>query len=372
MTRIPVIDLFAGAGGLSYGAQLAGGDVRLSVEIDPAACETLRTNRLFHPGCVLEADVSQITGQDLRRRIGLSKSDPLLIVGGPPCQPFSKASYWTDPGNDSKYRRARANGIELAKPEPILDPKPDPRRSLLDDFLRIVEEARADGFLFENVPSILHPRNKETFQRFINSASSLGYLLTVVRANAVCYGVPQKRHRVIVLGYKGSRLCEPAPSHAQSAEEANGLRAPVTCKQAIQVFKAGKYFEPEEVVKGRWAKHLEEVTPGMNYKALTAWAGHPNPSFVAETRFWHFLLKLDPDAPSWTIAANPGPWIGPFHWDSRRLRTPELAALQGFPGGYAFSGDRRTRVRQIGNALPPPLASAMVSPLLAAISAAGS
>ena len=371
MTKIPVIDLFAGAGGLSYGAHLAGADVRLSVELDQSACHTLRLNKAFHPGDVLPADVSQLTGQGLRKQIGLAKSDPLIIVGGPPCQPFSKASYWTDPGTDSKYRRARANGIELAKPKPILNAKPDPRRSLIQEFLRIVEEARADAFLFENVPSILHPRNKETFQRFISSASDLGYLLTVVRANAVAYGVPQKRHRVIVLGFKGNRITEPPATHAVTAEQANGLKIPVTCKQAIQKFTARKYFEPQEVVKGRWAKHLEEVAPGMNYKALTAWAGHPNPSFVAETRFWHFLLKLDPNAPSWTIAANPGPWIGPFHWDSRRLRTPELAALQGFPDGYQFSGDRRARVRQIGNALPPPLARAMVTPLLAAVSIAG-
>jgi DNA (cytosine-5)-methyltransferase 1 len=121
------------------------------------------------------------------------------------------------------------------------------------------------------------------------------------------------------------------------------------------------------VVEGRWAEHLRTVPPGWNYKAHTAWGGHPNPTFVTETRFWNFLLKLSPDLPSWTIPANPGPWTGPFHWDSRRLRTPELAALQGFPGGYVFCGTRRERVRQIGNAAPTQLSAVMTRAVVAAI-----
>jgi DNA (cytosine-5)-methyltransferase 1 len=90
--------------------------------------------------------------------------------------------------------------------------------------------------------------------------------------------------------------------------------------------------------------------------------------FEAETRFWTFLLKLSPSLPSWTIQANPGPWVGPFHWSSRRLRTVELAALQTFPRGYNFAGKRRDVVRQIGNAVPPLLAQRMIEPLLKALS----
>ena len=140
-----------------------------------------------------------------------------------------------------------------------------------------------------------------------------------------------------------------------------------TAGEALAKYSGAEYSEPEEVVTGRWAEHLRTVPPGMNYKAHTAWAGHPHPAFVTETRFWHFLLKLHPDQSSWTIAASPGPWTGPFHWESRRLRTPELAALQGFPPDYHFCGTRRERVRQIGNAMPAPLASALLAPLLEAL-----
>ena len=102
----------------------------------------------------------------------------------------------------------------------------------------------------------------------------------------------------------------------------------------------------------------------MNYKALTEWAGYKNPIFEAETKFWNFLLKLHPDKPSWTIPASPGPWIGPFHWENRRLRIPELAAIQSFPENYDFYGVRRSIVRQIGNAAPPLLVKSVMDTLV--------
>jgi DNA (cytosine-5)-methyltransferase 1 len=93
-------------------------------------------------------------------------------------------------------------------------------------------------------------------------------------------------------------------------------------------------------------------------------AGYPNPKFIAQKRFWSFLLKLHPMSPSWTIAAQPGPWVGPFHWSSRRLRVPEIAAIQTFPEDYKFIGSRRSIQKQIGNAVPPLLGKAMVEFLL--------
>jgi DNA (cytosine-5)-methyltransferase 1 len=179
--------------------------------------------------------------------------------------------------------------------------------------------------------------------------------------------VAQRRERVFILGARAGLPVRPAPSHAIDHRSSDGLLPAVTAKQAIRDFAGREYAEPEEVVRGRWAEHLRTVPPGWNYKAHTAWGGHPNPTFETETRFWSFLLKLHPDKPSWTVPANPGPWVGPFHWRSRRLRTPELAAIQGFPAGYRFAGDRRSRVRQIGNAVPPPLGRRMIEATVAAM-----
>lgn len=358
--QINVIDLFAGAGGLSVGAHEAGANVAASLEFDPTACDTLRANPEYH-GEIIEGDICAYSGSDLRRLAGLKKTDRLVVVGGPPCQPFSKAAYWTEDGEDAAYRRARSEGKQAARPDAPTKIKDDSRRDLVQEFWRAVSESNADGFVFENVPSIKHPRNRPIYDGLVKSARDAGYQVTEVVANAAEFGVAQARERVIVLGSIKRRPSAPQRTHSLTGEE---LPLPMTAGQALKGLGSKKYFEPEEVITGRWAKHLEEVPPGWNYKAHTAWANHPNPTFVTETRFWNFLLKLSKDRPSWTLAASPGPWTGPFHWDNRRLRTPEMAALQGFPRGYVLAGPRRERVRQLGNAVPVPLARTVMKSVL--------
>jgi DNA (cytosine-5)-methyltransferase 1 len=360
--KINVIDLFAGAGGLSVGAHQAGARVAASLEFDSVACSTLRANPSYH-GEVIEGDVCDYTGNELRRAAGLKRSDRLVIVGGPPCQPFSKAAYWTEEGQDAAYRRARAEGKQADRPPAPTTVKDDSRRDLVKEFWRLVAESDADGFVFENVPSIRHPRNRPIYEGLIRSAQDAEYEITEISANAAEYGVAQTRERVLVLGSKRRKPRPPAATHSIDTRDLF-LPSAVTAGEALDGLDTNRYFEPEEVVTGRWAKHLEEVPPGWNYKAHTAWGNHPNPTFVTETRFWNFLLKLAKDRPSWTLAASPGPWTGPFHWKSRRLRTVEMATLQGFPREYFVSGSRRERVRQMGNAVPVPLAEVMIKAVL--------
>ena len=366
-TTVATIDLFAGAGGLSIGASMAGADVRLLVDNDGPSCGTLRANHKLHPGEVLEEDVVALNGMDLRDRAGV-RSDPLLVIGGAPCQPFSKAAYWTDEGAEASYRRARAAGKSMDRPVPPTFVRPDERRTLVEEFWRITEESDADAFVFENVRSITHPRHRPVLNALIAAASKGGFQTTLMKLNAADYGVPQRRQRVFLVGSRQVAPSEPQRSHAK-AEKAGGLglKSYETAGPALAPYASDEHFEPEEVVEGRWAEHLRTVPPGGNYKAHTAWGGHPKPTFVTETRYWNFLLKLSPDLPSWTINASPGPWTGPFHWESRRLRTSELAALQTFPSGYVFEGSRRERVRQIGNAVPPLLAEVVVSEAIATL-----
>lgn len=368
--QIPVIDLFAGAGGLSLGAAAAGCDVRLSVDNDEWSCNTLRANPGLLDGEVLLADVTTLSGADLRRTAGLADTDPLLVVGGAPCQPFSKAAYWVDAGGEAAYRRARSAGATVDRPPPPTAVRPDARRTLVEEFWRLVDEAKADAFVFENVRSITHPRHKPVLDALLAAAHQAGYKTTLVVANAVEFGVPQRRQRVFLLGAREQAPAAPVPTHGdpETAEE-RGLAPYETAGRALRPFAGKRFFEPEEIVEGRWGEHLKTVPPGGNYKAHTAWGGHPNPTFVTETRYWNFLLKLSPDLPSWTVNASPGPWTGPFHWDTRRLRIPELAALQTFPAGYRFEGPRRERVRQIGNAVPVLLAQRVVERVAATLSA---
>ncbi len=359
------VDLFAGAGGLAVGAEQAGCDVRLSVDHDRWSCETLREN---HPHEVWNEDVTTISGEDLRKGAGVTSDDQLIVLGGPPCQPFSKAAYWVDEGKEAAFRRARAAGELAERPVDSPEVRPDKRRSLVDEYWRLVQEAEADGFLFENVRSITHPRHKPVLDKLVRDAALAGYETTLFFANAAEHGVPQRRQRVFLMGSKTSTPIAPEKTHApEDKAEKLGLLPFEPVGPALQPFAGDEYFEPEEIVTGKWAEHLRTVPPGWNYKAHTAWGGHPSPTWETETRFWNFLLKLDPDLPSWTLNASPGPWTGPFHWDSRRLRTAELAALQTFPAGYQFVGSRRERVRQIGNAVPPLLGEAVVRELVLAL-----
>src|SRR6185312_13692762 len=107
--------------------------------------------------------------------------------------------------------------------------------------------------------------------------------------------------------------------------------------------------EAEEVVEGTYAFELREIPPGENYLWWTAKRGHPEPRFKWRSRYWSFLLKLHPDRPSPTIQGQPGPWVGPFHWDNRRLRAAELKRLMTFPDDYVLVGGRRDRQLQLGN-----------------------
>lgn len=366
-SQIPVIDLFSGAGGLGLGAQSTGGELRLSVDNDRYSVDTMLANPALHGGTAVRGDVTALTGADLRQEAGLSLTEDVVVVGGAPCQPFSKAAYWVDPGKEAAFRRARARGESMERPMEPIAARPDSRRTLVHEFLRLVCESDASGFVFENVPSIMHPRNKHIFEALRADAESAGYSTTTVIATASDYGAPQTRQRVFLLGSLNEAPVAPEPTHAEKPGE--DLLPWVTAGEALERFSGPEFAEEGEVVSGRWADHLRDIPPGMNYKFHTAWAGHPNPTFVTETRYWNFLLKLDPDRPSWTIPASPGPWTGPFHWSSRRLRIAELAALQGFPTGYTFAGPRREQVRQIGNAVPSMMASAMVGSVLESVGA---
>ncbi|MCB4767294.1 DNA cytosine methyltransferase [Ancylobacter sp. Lp-2] len=364
---LPVVDLFAGAGGFGIASRIAGADLRLSVEIDPRACETLRLNEADDGHFVHEGSVLDLTGEQLRQMAGLNVSDPLVVIGGAPCQPFSKNAYWTDSGEDLRLRLAfyRGDDAVYQRPPSITEPRPDDRRNLLLEFARLTIEAKADGFVLENVASIFHPRNRTTVELFIDTMKDAGMKISIFKGNSAEFGVPQKRQRVFILGSRSQTPAMPEITHAE--ESSIFLKPFVSVGEAISAYAGEEFFEREEVVSGRWADHLADVPPGWNYKAHTAWAGHPNPTFEAESRFWNFLLKLHPEKLSWTVAASPGPWTGPFHWETRRLRTPELAAIQSFPDGYRFAGSRRERVRQIGNAVPPKMAAAVIIKVLEAI-----
>jgi len=322
MSRPPIISLFTGAGGLDGGLELAGFSVKVAVEPDPIRIRTLQFNKPKWK--ILKCRLQELTTEEILSEAGLSVGEPALVVGGSPCQPFSKSALWA--------------GIK----------RNDPRAHLVIEFARVVSEAQPLGFVLENVPGLagrLGGRVLNAARKILHDA---GYLFEVERLNAADYGVPQKRQRVFVLGFR--RDLGIYPTFPEKTHGSQTSRQWVTAGQAIGELDDGIVHE-DEVPKGKWGHLLKLIPPGKNYLWLTERGGGP-PIFRWRSRYWTFLLKLHPDLPSWTIQAKPGPCTGPFHWRNRKLRIPEVKRLQAFPDSWRLVGSPTQQWAQLGDATP--------------------
>jgi DNA (cytosine-5)-methyltransferase 1 len=328
-----VLSLFTGAGGLDIGLEEAGFDTKLCVELDEDARKTIKQNgrgwKLATPG-----DIHELTPSQILEQAGLQPGEVTLLAGGPPCQPFSKSSYW-------------ANGGETRRMK-------DPRAATLHAYLDVVEKALPRTLLLENVRGLAYEGKSEGLHLLqrglakINAKKGTCYEPQVLSLNAADFGVPQIRERVFIFASDdGRQLSELTRTHGTDEEPH------LSAWDAIGHLDVQQW--PEELAPtGRWADLLPTIPEGENY----LWHTPRNASsgaralFGWRTRFWSFLLKLAKSEPSWTIQALPGPATGPFHWKSRLLSIDEMAHLQTFPASYPFHGDRRAAQRQIGNAVP--------------------
>lgn len=342
------ISLFSGAGGLDLGLEAAGFSTVSAVEWNQDAADTMEKNAptaFPHLNEVVRGDLyplaagagEGLTTRDILRAGGLTgRERPDLLVGGPPCVAFSKSGFWLD------WKR---DGV-------------DPAASLLQAYTRVLSEAKPRYFILENVYALTfnNRASRPAFTRLLQEVEAAGYDVRWDVLNAADYGVPQARPRLFVVGCRrGGRLPElPAPTHHGEWERRKVSGGPLPHVSSGDAL-AGLVTEPEaeEVVRGRWGHLLPEIPPGENYLHFTEERGHPDPLFEWRSRYWSFLLKLDPNRPAPTIQAQPGPNVGPFHWESRRLRVPELRRLFTFPDEFDFVGKRASVQAQIGNSVPP-------------------
>lgn len=333
------ISLFTGAGGLDLGFEAAGFDTAAAVEMDLEAVKTLRRNRDW---TVLANDVHKVTSEELLEAANLAEGEADVLIGGPPCQPFSKSGYW-------------ASGDTLR-----LD---DPRAGTLAAYLRVVRDTLPHSFLLENVPGLTYKGKSEGLEliertiRQINRERSTEYGISVAQLNAADYGVPQLRQRVFVVGARDGREFQfPLPTHQPIPD---GKQAPIyDLPTYMTAWDALGDLEDDGAgleMTGKWADLLPSIPEGENYLWHTERGGGLQ-LFGWRRRFWSFLLKLAKDRPSWTIQAQPGPAVGPFHWKNRRLSPRELCRLQTIPDEYQMVGDLRCAQRQVGNAVPSALA----------------
>ncbi len=172
--KLKAIDLFAGAGGFSLGLQQAGIDVVAAVEKDKWCCDTLKRNKAtaFPKMKIIQADICSLSGEYLLEQVGLAKGQLDMLVGGPPCQGFTYASSRRSPN--------------------------DPRSKLMWQFIRMVKEMQPRFFCIENVRGLLS--FKDFFRDILKRLEKCGYVVRFNLLDCASYGVPQRRHRVMIDG----------------------------------------------------------------------------------------------------------------------------------------------------------------------------
>lgn len=346
-TRGVAISLFSGAGGFDLGVEHAGYEVRAAVEWDRDAAATMEKNFSHLVSPVIQRDILKVPTTEILAAAGLRQGErPDLLVGGPPCTPFSKSGFWLE------YKR---EGM-------------DPGASLLQAFTRVLAEARPHRFVLENVYALTYANkaSRPAYERLAREIDAAGYRFAPEVLNAANYGVPQARPRLFIIGVPKD---EPLPEHPKPTyggqwerQSIGDPRKPhVTTGQALEGLVTQP--EPGEEVNGKWGHLLPAIPPGDNYLFYTAKRGHPEPLFRWRSKYWSFLLKLSPDKPSPTIQAQPGPYVGPFHWDNRRLRVDEIKKLFTYPEDFEVVGGRVSAQAQLGNSVPPLLAEKVVRAL---------
>ncbi len=201
MSNRPVaIDLFSGCGGMSLGLEAAGFDIVASVEIDPIHSLVHYYN--FPYGVTICKDISQLSGQELLTAIENKgfKNDIDVLAGSPPCQGYSYIG------------RREVN---------------DPRNQLIFEYARIVSEIRPKYFIFENVPGLASGKHQKFLEELIKKFQENNYSIVqpIKILDASLYGAPQKRKRLILIGYRNDvpELSYPSPTHGQ-----NGNLLPLT------------------------------------------------------------------------------------------------------------------------------------------------
>lgn len=285
--KIRVLDLFAGCGGLALGFEAQGFET-IGFEQDADACETYRRN--------LKGDCQQMM---LTPETKFPKAD--VVIGGPPCQPFSVG------GHQMGLKDSR-DGFPI--------------------FISAVKQVQPEIWVFENVRGVLYS-NRWYFEQILEALKGLNYVIEVRLLNAVNYGVPQNRERVIVVGHRGEFQFfneEPGRITASEALGAWMLEAP-----------------PES----------RFLTPSMD-------------EYVAKYERASFCIRprdLHPELPARTLtcrnlagATGDMQRIRLFDGRRRRLLIREAARLQSFPDWFEFCGGETSQFNQAGNAVPPLLA----------------
>lgn len=338
------VDLFAGAGGMSLGARIAGVDVRLAIEKDSHAAATYAHN---HPDTrLLVDDIANVNEIDVCK---CGKTS--VLFGGPPCQGFSTSNQRT---------RSREN----------------PSNWLFKEFIRVMRLWKPDWMVFENVRGIVETERGLFLHSIVRDIEDAGYTPSYAVLCATGFGVPQVRSRFFLIASRYGRSVDmPLPSTRQS----------VTVRQAIADLPSllngasNDYLSYPYKPKSNYAKSMRNGNTGCTGHLVTKNALHVVRRYAhipqggnwedipeecmsnysdrtrCHTGIYHRLHENRPSVVLGNYRKNM--LIHP--WEDRGLSVREAARLQSFPDWYAFQGSIGFQQQQVGNAVPPMLAKAV-------------
>jgi DNA (cytosine-5)-methyltransferase 1 len=315
-------ELFCGPGGIAWGAMNADiGNTEYTIthrwanDYDADTCETYRIN-------ICPNDPNTVYREDIRK-FDLTKLDPIdALAFGFPCNDYSVVG--EQKGMDGVYGPLYSYGVKalnLFKPQ---------------------------WFLAENVGGLRNANDGKTFKKILSELRDAGYKLTPHLYKFEEYGIPQARHRLIIIGIRDDIAMEyKVPSTAPYRGIDN------TCRTAIEIPPIPKDALNNELTNqsATVIKRLQLIKPGQN--VFTADLPEELQLNITGAKISQIYKKLDPNKPSYTVTGSGGGGTHIYHWsDPRALTNRERARLQTFPDTYRFVGSKESVRKQIGMAVP--------------------
>ena len=342
--KLTVVSLFSGGGGLDLGLEAVGFETLFASDIDPYSAVTLQWARdshektfpeLLEQAVILREDIRNLRGSFILEATKKKRGDIDLLAGGPPCQAFSVFG----------KRRGTA----------------DPRGTLVFEYLRVLSQIQPRAFVFENVAGLLTIEKGEVFKKVCSllrePKNGLRYEVSVLRLNASNFGVPQFRDRIFIVGaLNGRRVDLPQP---WTVEKVDWSMPNAMAFRTVRRALAGlPKIEASYPANHTGRTHSQRIID--RYASMT----------FGERDGFTRINKLNPDRPSFTIivGSDKGGGKGHIHpFEPREVTPRESARIQTFPDFWAFAGSVRHPIRQIGNAVPPLLGSAVGNAIKTAI-----
>jgi DNA (cytosine-5)-methyltransferase 1 len=325
MTLLTSIDLFAGAGGLSYGLTKEGFQIIAAVEIDPVSAKSYSLNH--QSTNLIVDDIRRVTGPQILKQAGLAPGELDLLTGCPPCQAFS-----------TLRTRRRAQKLN------------DPSKDLIIEMLRLVRSTRPRAVVVENVPDLASDNNFINFRLGLKQA---GYQSTYAVLNASGFGVPQRRKRLILIALRGREIPSTWSSYhceRRTVRDAIGHLAPAGISGDVL------HDLPENRTPAMMTRIKATPKNGGSRLDISSELQCACHTRIDGFKDVYGRMKWDEVSPTITSGCN-NPSRGRFLHpeEDRAITLREAALLQAFPPNYQFCLDRGKEhvASQIGNAFPP-------------------